>query len=422
MVFAQNYMNASNNGMDPQLQAGAPTVGNIVNGYFERPMYKIKGVFPDFNENRSMPLRLFEIVEINWRDFAQYVGKLQGFGWEFIPELHDAFNTDKTNLEKLKEELEELNKQKITETKNNAQLLARLESSKAILERIKQVGDVKLGMQDVGEDTLKEAEQLTKFTDDSGYPLTIAAMEGSISSSQKIYDAATAYLNSILEEIGMTEKEIQDLQDKIDTEYKDLNPDELGLTDAFMHAVYTEFLKRFWAYNIGVLNPELWFLQVNAFFGNELPMLYKGARMMAESKDFSQTQWQAGGGSVVGSTTGNERASNEQFGDSSNKGHNQGVGATANTPQSRLNLNARNMDFGNQVNNTEGSQQGVNSQAGVSSRNQESSTTTTNTSNNKSQQWQLSPLATWNRVLATNGYFGELWNKAWQYGLFDACN
>lgn len=417
MPYGQNWINSSNNGMFKPLQIGTVTVGNIINGYFDRPLYKIKGVFPNFNETRSMPLRPWELIEINWKDFAQYVGKLQGYGWTFNPQLSAAYNAAKDQLTNLQSQLADQQSQLTAAQKTQTEANDQLEEANTLLAAVPNKLDVQTGLQDVSEENITEAPLLTEFTDNSGYPLTTSLLQAKVNNLKAKADEANSIVTTIQNEVNSLQTQITNLENEIAG--MNVPEDELGLTDAFMHAIYTEFLKRFWRYNVGQTDPEDWFLLLNSFFGNYLPMMYKAAKVIADSTDFSTTQWQQGGSNVGGTTQQQSSSDGIQTSDGKTRSQDGQVAAVAQTPQNRLNLNARNVDYANQVNSGSNNQQAGAETLGATKDNEQSTTTQSTASTNTGNQWQLDPLSVWNKVLVENGLFFDLWDKALDYGLFD---
>lgn len=419
MPYGQRYVGRSMNGMHDGLFIGTQTVGNFISGNFDRPMYKIKGAIPNFDVNRSMPLRIWEIVEINWKDFAQYIGPLQTFGWEFNPGLYDARNEAQKEIDDLKAAIEEANKnlEKAGEKLEEAKI--KLAEKQALLDKFLVIGATTLTVEDVHAENLKGAPQSSKFDSDNKFATTIISLQAKIGTLEAEVSSAQGTVDNLNEEIASDEKELADKEKEFDKEFGKIPADELGLTDAFMHAIYTQFLKHFWAYNLGQTNPELWCNLVNDFMGNYLPMLYKAARVIAESKDFSTAQWQEGGATSSSTSNNRNKSNTSSMGDGSNMGQTGSVAAATTTPQGRMAMNARNTEFANNVQNQEST-----SQDGTSTTNfmdQESNSTGTNALNsiNNGKQWQLDPLKIWNQVLNGEGFFQDLWDKAIAYGLFD---
>lgn len=420
MSFAQRYFGGSNNGMSDGLFSGSQTLGNFVNGNFDRPMYKIKGAIPDFDENRTMPLRLWEIIEINWKDFAQYIGPLQGFGWSFTPGLYDAKTALEQEIAKLQEEIDADNALLSKEQQTMANLNASLVEKQSIITALQETQTRTLTTEDTHPDNIRSGPQEDQFKNDGGYFATLAALSGQKDKIQSKVDSQQSVIDGITNDIQSKEEELQEKEDELANKYGNLPTDKLGLTDAFMKAVYTQFLKHFWAYNLGQTNPELWCLLVNDFFGNQLPMLYKAAENLAKSDDFATSQWQQGGGSSNSRTNNDSTSNTVGLGDGNGANQGGGVGAGSNTPQNRLSLNPKAVDFAGNIQAQEQAGQDTSSNANAMSQDSQNNTVSKQESVNSAKQWQLDPLNTWNKVLAQDGFFGVLWDKAWDFGLFDA--
>lgn len=419
MPYGQRYMGRSTNGMSDGLYVGSQTLANFVSGNFDRPMYKIVGAIPNFDVNRTMPLRIWEIIEINWKDFAQYIGPLQSFGWEFQPGLYDAKNNAQKTIDELKLEIEELQKNLEKENDKLFELQKALAEKQATLDKFLAMSSTTLTVEDTHKENLKGAPQASKFDSDNKFATTIIALQAKVLTLETDVSNQQGVVDGITNDIDEKSKELAEKEKEFDDKYSHLSTDELGLTDAFMHAVYTQFLKHFWAYKLGQTNPELWCNLVNDFFGNHLPMLYKAARVIAESKDFSTAQWQEGGATSSSTSNNKSKSNTAAMGDGSNMGQTGSIAAASAVPQSRMQLNARNTEFANNVQNQEST-----SQDGTSTTNfmdQESNSQATNALNsiNNGKQWMLDPLKVWNQVLTGEGLFQDLWDKAMNFGLFD---
>lgn len=420
MTYSQRYFGGSNNGLADGLFSGSQTVGNFINGNFDRPMHKIKGAIPDFDENRTMPLRLWEIIEINWKDFAQYIGPLQNFGWSFNPGLYDARLALEKEIENLKTKIAA---DQETLKKENVKLKecdAKEAENQAIMDKLTAKLLRVLGVEDTHPENLKGSPQQSEFASTGEFSATIAGMTARLEGCKVKTREQQAIVDALEAQITADGTKLSDLETKHATDFAKYPTDQLGLTDTFMHAVYTQFLKHFWAYNLGQTNPELWCLLVNDFFGNELPMLYKAAMVLANSKDFSSAQWQEGGGSSTNVTNGSSSTDTSSFGDTTGASQNGSIGASTNTPQNRMALNARNTDFASNVQNQENTAQESSSNANLMNQDTKNSNLNTMNSVNNGKQWQIDPLTVWDRVLQEEGYFGVLWEKAWDFGLFDA--
>jgi len=437
MVRGQRYVEASMNGMsDRPLQIGSPTLANIINGWWDKPMHKIKGALPYFDERRTEPLKSWEIIEIQWKSFAQEVGQLQGYGWKFNPNLLNAYNQAKANIDSLKQQIKD-EQASLTQQQGilNALRIKQSDINQSISEFENFSDDFTLNTSDTGQNPLELKPQQNEIKNNKPYPLTLIELKSQNASMQMQVDNQQALVTGIENQITNLQNDLKNAEDAFAKDFADVPVDQLGLTDAFIHAVYTEFCKRFWRYNIGQTNPLDWFLLLNSFFGNYLPMVYKAAEVIANSPDFSTRSWQTGSAQMSGSLLSSQSNRGRDVQDQEAKGQSnqasnqtqEATQAASTTPQNRLNLNVKNVDYANNVQSQETTNtnkgQDVNQNIGgtshISSAQQDSSQTNNTNNLTNGQQFQLNPLEVWNRVMQENGLFFDLWDKALAYGLFD---
>lgn len=421
MPSGVNFSNATENGFWYPLQRGNTTLGNFVNGSYDTTIQKAKNALPFYNEGRYKPLQIWEIIEIHWRDFAQDVGDLQSFGWNFKSHTAGEITDAQNNLTAAQENVKKTKNDVFNAAMKLASIqdeIAGTEERIALLEP--DTSEIDLKSEETGTANIHSPANERNLKQTGGNRATIILLKSTLKGLQKKAEVLTDNLNQAQTDY---ENALEDLQ-KAEDALNDLAQSETDLmrqllTDAYMKSIYTEFLKRFWGYKIGNNNPELWLVRVNSFLGNELPLHYKALENLVNSKDLSnQTTTNGATNAASDNETSASTNSNSSI-DTNNANRSGGIATSSSTPQSRLNINAQNIDYANQVANNQGDEQGNSSTNGAENSNQTQSQKGTNVSASNGLQNSINPLNIWDAVNSQKGYFGDLWDKALDYGLFD---